>query len=287
MFKKKNKETDSWDWEVKANSGLLQLNLTEVWLYKDLLFRFVRRDLLVSFQQTVLGPLWVFLQPLLSTLVYFIIFNYIARITTGNTPPILFYLPGVIIWNYFSESLNGTMYTFLYNSHIFSKVYFPRLIAPFSNVLTQTVRAAIQLLLFVAIYVFYAATFSYIRPSLFIFLLPLLVLLTALYSCGLGLIISVFLAKYRDLENVVQFALRLFMFAAPVVFPASIVPGKFRFLFFLNPLTAIIESFRASFFSYYPMPFLHLGIATVHVCVVFFAGVVLFKKREIKVMDIV
>lgn len=285
MLKKKNIEDNNWDWEVKPDAGWLQINLKEVWLQKDLLYRFVRRDLLVSFQQTILGPLWVFLQPLLSTVVYFIIFNNIAKISTGGTPPVLFYLPGIIIWNYFSESLNGCMYTFLHNSHIFSKVYFPRLIAPFSNVLTQTIRTTIQIGLFLIIYLFYAIKFDYIRPNINVILLPVLMLLTALYSTGIGLIISVFLAKYRDLENVVQFALRLFMFAAPVVYPASIVPANYRFLFMLNPLTAIIETFRASFLSYYTFPFLPVIVATFHVFVIFIIGIILFKRREIKVMD--
>jgi lipopolysaccharide transport system permease protein len=276
-----------WAWEIKPDDGWFNLNLKGLWQYKDLLFRFVRRDIIASYQQTILGPIWVFLQPLFTTLVYVIIFRKIAKISTDGVPPLLFYLPGSLIWSYFSDILIGTMFTFTTNAYIFHKVYFPRLIVPLGTVLFHSFRLSIQLLLFFCIYLFFLLKYHDVHPSAAILLLPLLVLLAACFAMGVGLILSVFNAKYRDLDNIFQFLLRLFMFAVPVVYPMSIVPDKYKTLFWLNPLTSVIETFRAAFFGHGIIQIRYLVISLVSVAVILFAGMVLFKKREIKVMDVV
>lgn len=277
----------SWKWKIETRASWLQWNLREIWQYKDLLGRLVRRDLIASYQQTVLGPLWIIIQPVLTTIVYWLIFSKIARISTEGVAPALFYLPGIIIWNYFSDCLNGTMYTFVHNSAMFNKVYFPRLIVPLSIIASHTIRMSVQLFLFAGVYVFYLFTGGMVRPSPYIFLLPLLVLLTAGFSLGVGLVISVVTAKYRDLDYALQFILRLFMFATPVVYPTSIVPPGYQFMFWLNPLTPIIETFRTVFFS---SGYIHAGylfISLFIIIIVLLAGVALFKKRELTVMDII
>lgn len=276
-----------WKWTIEAKTRWFQWNLKELWQYKDLLNRFVRRDLIANYQQTVLGPFWIFLQPALTTLVYWLIFGKVARISTDGIPPVLFYLPGIIIWSYFSDCLNGTMYTFLQNSTLFSKVYFPRLIIPLSAVVSHTIRMLVQLLLFTGIYIFYLIFAEAVKPNLYILLLPFLIILTAAFSLGTGLIISVMTARYRDLDYALQFVLRLFMFASPVVYPTSIVPEKYRFVFWLNPLTPIIESFRTAFFTNGPLHYKYLLLTLFSVTVILFTGLTLFKKRELNVMDII
>lgn len=280
------KHNESWDWEINAKTKWFDWNLREIVSYKDLLFRFVRRNLIASYQQTVLGPFWVFIQPVLTTLVYYIIFGKVVKISTGGIPPVLFYLSGILFWSFFSDCLNGTMYTFLQNASIFSKVYFPRLIVPVSNVISHSIRIGIQLLLFIIIYLYNIATIGMVG-NYYIFITPFLLLLTAVFGLGGGLIISVFTAKYRDLDYALQFLLRLFMFATPVVYPASIVPEKYRFWYWLNPLTVITETFRAAYFSNEPVHYIRLTLCTIEVVGLLVLGITLFKKKELKIMDVV
>lgn len=280
------KHNESWDWEITTNTRWFDWKLREIISYKDLLFRFVRRNLIASYQQTILGPFWVFIQPALTTLVYYIIFGKVVKISTGGIPPVLFYLSGIIFWSFFSDCLNGTMYTFLQNANIFNKVYFPRLVVPVSNVLSHSIRTGIQLLLFIIIYCYHLLTTG-IYGNYYILLTPLLLLLTAGFGLGAGLIISVFTAKYRDLDYALQFLLRLFMFATPVVYPASIVPPQYQFLFWLNPLTVITETFRAAYFSVDPVHYLRLAVCIVEVMILLVVGITLFKKKELKIMDVV
>jgi lipopolysaccharide transport system permease protein len=277
-----------WKWEINSKQRLFSLGLREIYYNRGLVLRLVRRDLLASYYQTLIGPFWIFLQPLLTTLVYIIIFDKFAKIRTDTKiPPILFYLPGSIIWTFFSDCLTGTMYTFIANAHIFSKVYFPRLVVPISNTITQSIRLLIQCFLFIIIYLYYYFRYHNVDPSssTVLFLVPLLVLLTAAFAMGSGLIASVFVAKYRDLETFIQFFLRLFMFATPVVYPSDIVPEEYKVIFWLNPLTPIIETFRSAFLSNGDATKEYLLIATAEVFVIFIVGLFLFKRREVKVMD--
>lgn len=283
----KMNQLNEWEWEVHPEKRNFYRELAEIFQYKDLLFRLVKRDLLVSYQQTIIGPFWIFLQPLLTTLVYSLIFSQIVRIPTEGVSPILFYLSGIIVWNYFSDCFTGTMNTFLHNAQIFSKVYFPRLIVPLSTILAKSVRLAIQLLLFMVVYLYYLFTQQAPYPSGLVWLVPFLLLLTAGFALGAGLIVSVLTAKYRDLNNVVQFSLRLFMFITPVVYGASLVPEQYRFLFWLNPLTPVIEGFRVTFLTHGTMSYGSILSASLIVLALLVFGVFLFKKQEIKVMDII
>ena len=279
------KKEREWDWEVKPDEGWFQLQMGELLHYKDLLLRFVRRDIIASYHQTILGPLWVFLQPILTTLVYFVVFSRIAHLPTDGIPPFLFYLPGSIMWTYFSDCLNATMNTFTQNALLFSKVYFPRLIAPLSMILFQSFRLSIQVLLFLTVYIAYFFSHQVVNPSAWIILFPFLVFITACVGLGLGLLISVFTARYRDLDNILQIIVRLLMFATPVVYPISMVPAKYQFLFWLNPLTVVIETFRSIFFTHHAIEMGHLLWSAVSAVLILFAGLILFRKREIKVMD--
>lgn len=277
-----------WEWEVHPGKRDLFRELGELFQYKDLLFRLVKRDLLVSYQQTLIGPFWILLQPLLTTIVYSVIFSRIAQIPTDGTPPFLFYLAGVIIWNFFSDCFTDIMHTFLQNARIFSKVYFPRLIVPLSAIVTRSIRLGIQLLVFLTVYLYFLTRGQIAPPTFQIVLVPLMLVLTAFFALGAGLIVSVLTAKYRDLNNVVQFGLRLFMFMTPVVYGASLLEATpFRLLFWLNPLTPAIEVFRGAVLTHAAVPQEYILWATLLVLILVAVGAWLFKKQEIKVMDII
>ena len=279
-------QTD-WEWEISSAQNWFRLQLKEIVQYRDLLLRFVRRDILASYQQTILGPAWVFLQPLFTTLVYLLIFHRIAKIPTDGIPAMLFYLPGTLIWGFFSDSFSASMDTFKFNAHLFTKVYFPRLIVPLSSVIFHSFRLSIQLLLFILVYLFFLIEVKTVHPDWAALLLPFLILMTACFAMGLGLLVSVFTAKYRDLENITNFLLRLFMFLSPVVYPVSLVPEKFKLLFWLNPLTAVIETFRQGFFSRTEIPWGYFLLSLVSSVTILLAGVLFFNKRAAEVMDII
>jgi lipopolysaccharide transport system permease protein len=275
-----------WDWEVKTKQPWFKFGIRELFHHKDLILRFSKRDLLASYQQTLIGPLWVVIQPLLTTLTYVLIFSRVARISTDDIPPFLFYLPGIILWNYFSECLNGTMNTFQYNANIFSKVFFPRLTVPTSQVLTSSFRMVIQLLIFILIYAVYAFN-SGLVVNKGMLLLPVSLLLCVGFAVGFGLIVSIATAKYKDLDTVLQFVLRLFMFATPVIYPSSIVPPDLQWLFWLNPLTPAIETLRYAFFGSPAISWWSLSVSVLNVGILCIVGLIVFKRNEIKVMDTV
>ena len=278
---------EDWQWEISAHRPWFRFNLRELFQYKDLLFRFVRRDIIASYQQTILGPVWVFLQPLFTTFVYFIIFYRVAKISTDGIPPLLFYLPGIIIWSYYADCITTTMNTFQFNAYIFNKVYFPRLIVPAQQHVISFIPHFHSAPAFPGgLYIlFYERNTGLFKWQLL--LIPFLILLTACFALGCGLIISVLTAKYRDLDNIMQFLLRLFMFAAPVVYPASLIPQKYDIFFWLNPLTPIIEIFRSSILKPHPLPLAYLLLSVLTTAIILMTGVILFNKREIQIMDVI
>jgi lipopolysaccharide transport system permease protein len=276
-----------WSWQITPAKSWFKLGLKDLYSYRGLIMRFVRRDILASYQQTIIGPLWVFLQPLFTTLVFVVVFGNIAKISTDGIPKILFYLSGTIIWNFYSDCLSGTMYTFIANSEIFSKIYYPRLVMPLSNVITQSFRLLIQMILFILIFLYYHFVNHLFTFTTILFIIPALFVLTAAFALGGGLIISVFTAKYRDVDTFLQYLLRLFMFVTPVVLPSSIYPVKYKLLIWLNPLTPIIETFRSAFFNQATIRYDYLLIAVADVTVLLIIGLILFKRREIEVMDII
>jgi lipopolysaccharide transport system permease protein len=282
---------EEWDLEIKPQAHLLDLNLKDVWRYRDLLWMFVKRDFTAQYKQTILGPLWHFIQPLFTTVVYLVVFTNIAKISTDGVHPVLFYMSGITIWNYFASCLNATSNTFVANAGIFGKVYFPRLVIPLSVVASNIVKFGIQFLLLLAAMLWFSLDSSTASHSPTIFalvLLPLIILIMAGLGLGLGIIISSMTTKYRDLTVLIGFAVQLLMYATPVVYPLSTITNeKLKFWISLNPLTPLVEAFRYSILgvgSFNSMSFCY-GIG--FMLVMLFIGLLIFSKVERTFMDTV
>lgn len=274
-------------WEITAKTKCPDFYFKEVWQYRELLLRFVRRDFLASYKQTLLGALWIFIQPLLTALVYVVIFKNIVGISTSGRPGLLFYFGSVILWGFFSESMSAVSYT--YNSHasIFNKVYFPRIVVSYSLILSQLARMGIQFGIYLIIYLWSMRGNVTVQPNYFIVLLPLLIFILILMSMGIGLIFTALSVRYRDLQNLLSFLIRIWMFATPVIYPLSVVPDKYKMILLLNPVTPVLEIFRYSVLGTGMHDFLYLGYAFIFSVAVFIGGIVLFNLRDGKVMDII
>ncbi len=281
-----NEPQQQWTETIEAKHSLFDLKLKEVWRYKDLVYMFVKRDFVSSFKQTILGPIWFFINPILTTIVYLIVFNKIAKLPTNGAPPILFYLAGVTLWNYFSSSLLGTSYTFTGNASIFGKVYFPRLVTPISVVLSNLMRFSVQLLLFLIAWIYYLNK-GEVHPNLWILATPFLVLLMALFSLGLGMIFSALTTKYKDLNMLLGFGVSLYMYATPVIYPVSSLPGVFKKLSYYNPLTGIFECFKYAWMGVGEFSPVMLVISSGIILVILAIGVVIFNRVEKTFMDTV
>jgi lipopolysaccharide transport system permease protein len=243
-----NDTTTTWDLEISSKNRWFQWNLKELWRYRDLLLLLVKRDYKASFRQTVLGPIWFFIQPIFTTFVYTFVFNRVAQIGTEGQPPILFYLSGIILWNYFSACLLGTSNAFVSNANIFGKVYFPRLIIPISIVVSNLMKFTVQLLFFIGCLFYYSIFKHYhIQISWHILLAPLLVLMMAILGLAIGMFVSTFTTKYRDLQYLLTFGVQLLMYATPIVYPISAVEGTLKKVILLNPMTGIVEGFKFAF----------------------------------------
>ncbi len=256
--------------------------------YRDLLWILVWRDFIARYKQTILGPLWYILQPLITTVVFTIFFNGVAKIPTDSLPPTLFYLCGLLVWNYFSQCVNSTSNSLISHAHLFEKVYFPRLIVPLASVLSNLFAFAIQLFTFLGFY-FYFKFFSpatlYIKPNIFLIFLPLLLLEVALFALGVGLWVSALTTKYRDLHFLMGFITQLWMYATPVIYPVSVIPPHWRFILALNPIAAIIDLYRYAFFgtAYLSYKYLILSIGTT--IFVLASGLFIFSKVERTFVD--
>src|SRR4030042_4577868 len=240
-------DSEQWDLVIGPKRGWFDLKLKDIWLYRDLVLHFVRRDFVAFYKQTILGPLWYIIQPLLTTVVFTIVFGKIAKIPTDGAPRFIFYLSGTVAWGYFSDCLKETSDTFITNSKIFGKVYFPRLTVPLSVVIISLVKFGIQFILFLGFLAYFIAVKAPIKPNLFILLLPVLLLQMAILGLGTGILISSMTTKYRDIKFLVGFGIQLWMYATPVVYSVSVVPERFRFFYMLNPVASIVETFRQSF----------------------------------------
>ncbi|MFV0330064.1 MAG: ABC transporter permease [Dysgonomonas sp.] len=283
-------EKEHWDIEIKPRGSNFSLNLKEVWRYRDLLQMYVRRDIVTIYKQTVLGPLWFIIQPLFTTVMYMFVFGSIAQIPTDGLPQTLFYLSGILCWSYFSDCLGKTSGTFLGNAGVFSKVYFPRLVVPISSVLSNLVRLAIQLLLFLAVYFYYIYSGTNIQPNSYILLFPLLVLMLAGLGLGFGIIISSVTTKYRDMAILFGFVTSLWMYATPVVYPLSVMKEKYEdymWLIQLNPLTSIVETLRYGFMGAGTVSWFWLGYSFVVTIIVIVIGSWVFNKVERSFIDVV
>jgi len=278
---------EQWDLIIRPKTAWFDLHLSDLWRYRDLTLLFVWRDLVTQYKQTILGPLWHLIQPLLTTALFTLVFSRVAKLSTDGLPPVLFYMAGVTCWNYFAECLNRTSTTFIQNAAIFGKVYFPRLSVPVSVVLSNLLRFGVQFALFLGFLGFYYVKGAAIRPNSYILLMPLLLLLMAALGLGLGIIVSSLTTKYRDLQVLVTFGVQLLMFITPVVYPVSMVSPQYRRLILANPMTALIETFRYSFLgagTFDPWQLLYSTVAT---SVIFCFGVLLFNKVERTFMDTV
>ncbi len=273
---------------IKSTRSLFDLRLKQVWEYRDLLWMFVRRDFVASYKQTILGPLWFLLQPILTTIMFTFVFGNIAGISTDGMPKVLFYMSGLVIWNYFSECFNKTANLFVSNASMFGKVYFPRLIMPLSIVTSGLIRFVIQFSLFLGI-LFYFKIIGHntVAPNLNILYVPFLVVLMAGYALGLGMIISSLTTKYRDLSMLVGFGVTLLMYATPVIYPLNAVPDKYIAVVKANPLAPIVELFRYAFLGSGQVS--ESGILYSFSCMVFLllSGIVIFNKVEQNFMDTV
>lgn len=272
---------------LTAKQPLFDLRLGEVWKYRDLLLLFVRRDIKQVYMQTILGPLWFFIQPILTTFVFTIVFGNLANIPTDGIPPVLFYLSGITFWNFFSEALNKSSTVFRDNQNIFGKVYFSRLVVPLSIVLNNLVRFGIQLLMFIIVYVYFLIVSPNIHPNFYALLFPVLVLISAGLALGFGLIITAMTAKYRDLFFLLQFGIQLWMYVTPVVYPLSEVPENYRFLAVLNPLTAVIETFKFGVLGEGTFSWFYLGYSFLSMLVILLIGVITFNRAEKTFVDII
>ncbi len=283
-------DNEDWDLVLEPKAKWYSLGLSQILRFKDLLFLFVRRDFVSIYKQTILGPIWFFIQPIITAITYAIIFSTLADISTEGVPPLLFYMCGITLWNYFSDTLSKTSDTFTANASIFGKVYFPRMIVPLSVVLSNLVKFGIQFLLFIAVWVYYLFTDDTIHPNFTILLVPFLILLMGFLGLGFGIIITSMTTKYRDLKFLVSFGVQLLMYASPIVFPLSLVSEKypqFKLLLLANPITSIVEAFKYAFLGVGEFNWLYLGYSFLFTAVLFFAGLVVFNKVEKSFMDTV
>jgi lipopolysaccharide transport system permease protein len=276
-----------WDLVIEPQSSLLQLNLKDVWRYRDLLWLLVKRDFVSFYKQTILGPLWFFIQPLFTTIIFTFIFGNLAGLSTDGLPQPLFYMAGITAWNYFADCLTKTSTVFRDNANIFGKVYFPRLIMPLSIVVSNLVRFGVQMLLFFMMIGYYAYTGADFHLNAYVLLFPILVLMMALLGLGLGLIITALTTKYRDLAFLITFGVQLMMYATTVIYPLSAAPAAYKWVIELNPMTGIIEAFRYGFLGEGSLTLQTLGYSVIFTLVSLFLGVIIFNKTEKTFVDTV
>jgi len=280
-------ENESWDLIITPRKKWWDLQLRDVWHYRDLIGLFVRRDFVSRYKQTILGPLWFIIQPLFTSIIYTVIFGQIAKLPTDGLPQLLFYMSGTVMWHYFSGCLNGTSTTFTANAGIFGKVYFPRLVTPISIVISNLFSFAIQFVFFLAFFLYFYLRGSAVFFSAWAFTLPLLVLLMAGLGLGFGIIISSLTTKYRDLSYLVGFGVGLWMYVTPVIYPVSSIPQRYRWLADINPISPIIETFRAGFLGAGQASWLRLGYSFIFMIVVLVIGIVIFNRVERTFIDTV
>ncbi len=278
---------NNWDLIIKPKRGLLDVNLKAIWQYRDLIFLFVRRNLVAKYKQTILGPLWFVIQPVLTTFIYTIIFGNLAKISTDNLPHALFYLSGIVSWSYFAHCLNSTSNTFVTHSGIFGKVYFPRLVIPIAIVISNIVQFFIQLFLLIMFMIYFKVAGANFSINSYVFLLPLLIVLMAGFGLGFGIIISSLTTKYRDLTNLVAFGVQLWMYATPVIYPLSAIPEKYKIYFLLNPISPVIETFRYALLGAGSFHLWHLLYSVFAAIVILALAILMFNKIEQNFMDTV
>ena len=282
----KNTTAEQWDSVIESRHSLFDINLKELWHYRDLLVLFVRRDFVTVYKQTLLGPLWFFIQPLLTTITFTIIFGNVAQLSTDGAPKIVFYMAGITLWGYFSTCLTTVSGVFNANAGIFGKVYFPRLIMPLTIVISNLMKFGVQFLLFIC-FVIYFTLQNQIQPNNWILLTPLIIVLMALISMGIGLILSSMTTKYKDLNQLIGFGVQLFMYATPVIYPSSSVPSTYQWVVELNPLVGLFDYMRFAYLGVGEFTILDLVYPSIFSIVILAIGVLVFNKTQKTFMDTV
>jgi lipopolysaccharide transport system permease protein len=277
----------TWTEEIKSQDSLLSINFKEIWSHRDLLFMLVKKDFITFYKQTILGPIWFFIQPILTMAMFVILFGQIAKLSTDGIPQIAFYLSGTVIWGYFSESLTKTSTVFKDNAAVFGKVYFPRLIMPMAIVCSGLMKFAIQFGLFILVVLYYTFFTDTIQPNLWVLATPLLILLMAAFALGLGMIFSSLTTKYKDLTFLLTFGIQLAMYATPVVYPLSTIPDKYIWIVQMNPLTGIFECFRYGYLGSDYFQASSLIFSVIIISVILIIGTIIFNKVEKSFMDTV
>lgn len=280
----------NWDLIIQNKSSLFRLDLHEVWRYRDLLRMYVKRDIITFYKQTILGPMWFFIQPIMTTIMFMFVFGGIAGISTDGVPQAVFYLAGLVCWNYFADCLTKCSDTFNANQQIFGKVYFPRLIVPFSIVISNMVKMGIQLVLFLAVYAYYFIVLGTFEINWTIVLFPVLLLMLASLGLGFGLVISSLTTKYRDLRFLITFGVQLWMYATPVIYPLSVMKQNYPdkiWVIVANPLTAIIETFKYGFTGVGVFEWNYLLYSFVMSIAVLLLGIIVFNRVQKNFMDVI
>ena len=283
-----NTSQTAWTTIIKPHNKLWQIDFKELWQYRDLLSMYVKRDIITQYKQTILGPLWFIIQPLLTTIMYMIVFGGIAGISTDGLPQALFYLAGISVWQYFADCLNKTSTTFITNQNVFGKVYFPRLIAPLSVCISGLVKFGIQVLLFLVVYAYYLIMGVHIAPTIELLLLPVLVLIIAALALGFGIIVSSLTTKYRDLTILFTFVVQLWMYGTPVIYPLSYINNEtLKLLMKMNPVTGVVETFKYAFLGVGEFSWGLLAYSAGFAVIILAIGVVIFNKVQRSFMDTV
>ena len=281
------KETESWDFVIRSKRKIFDLQLREVLRYKDLIFLFVKRDFVTLYKQTILGPLWFIINPLIATVMYLFVFGKLANLGTDGIPFILFYYTGTLLWTFVKGCLMDASNVFVTNANIFGKVYFPRFTVAISNIFNNLIRAGVQFVMLIGFFIYYLYVTDDLQPSWFICAFPLIFLWLAIIGTGMGMVISALTTKYRDLRIVLPFVVDLAMYAAPVVYPMSQIPAKYAWINYVNPISAPIELFRIWFYGagYIP-PMMMLSSVCITITI-FFIGLLLFNQNERNFVDVV
>ena len=280
-------KAEIWDSIIEPKSEWFNIPFGEIYRYRDLIFMFVKRDFVTFYTQTILGPLWYIIQPVVNSVIFTIIFGKFAKIPTDGIPPFLFYLAGNVTWGYFALCLTQTSNTFVINREIFGKVYFPRMTVPISIVITGLLQFIIQFAIFVGFLVYYWFQGAQVTPSIMILTLPLILLQMAVLGLGMGILISSLVTKYRDLTFAMGFAVQIWMYITPVVYPLTQVPERYRNLYVLNPMVSIVETFRSAFLGVSSIEPKHILISLMVTIVIFISGLIFFSRIEKTFMDTV
>lgn len=283
----KDQEPENWTEIIEPRTRLLDLGLKDVWRYRDLVLLFVRRDFVATYKQTILGPIWFFIQPLLTTITFIIIFGRVAKLSTDGLPMMVFYLAGVTVWNYFAQTLTSTSTVFKDNAQMFGKVYFPRLAMPLSIVISNLVRFGIQFALFFVVWLYYMIQGSALQPNWLIIITPFLIVIMGLLSLGLGMIFSALTTKYRDLAMLLTFGVQLLMYATPVIYPLSSLSDQYRWIILANPMSSIVETFRYAFLGSGTFSWAYLGYSLAMTVVILLIGTITFNRVQKSFTDTV